>query len=340
LEKSLLAKRGSLSHHHLPEPEDAQQTMARTKDEDEKEPDGSGHGRGSGPGPRPKSEIEIVVQCLFPSMRCARMIGEGTYGSVFLFEDRLTGERVVLKRTPKGCPCGTVERRVLRTLRHPNVIRLLAALETKRSTYLVLEHAGGGDLFQRITAEGGRGTKREAFARGVMRGLLRALAHAHRAGVVHHDVKPENILLRSNGEVALADFGLADEWAPFQRSRTACGSLQYLPPEVLGTDEPEYGPECDVYSAGVVLYVMLTKRHPFKGSSARELFRDMLERGVPPIPDASAAVQRFLSRLMALMPLQRPSAAEALRDPWMRRPDVDVDVGGENLALVGGEGAG
>ncbi|EGB09430.1 hypothetical protein AURANDRAFT_12856, partial [Aureococcus anophagefferens] len=206
------------------------------------------------------------------------------------------------------------EVRVLSTLRHPHIVEMREVFETPTELYIIMERARGGELFDRIVE---KGNFSEAEAAAVMYQLLSALTDMHRRGVIHRDIKPENLLLttRDGWELKLSDFGLRSIAERFGRARThtLCGSPYYMAPEVCSRER--YGPAVDVWSAGVVLYILLTgsppwERPPLFGASPRidvdgelgSISRD--------------GVDLLLSMLRG-QPGDRCTAQDALRHPWI-----------------------
>lgn len=153
---------------------------------------------------------------------------------------------------------------MLRMLDHPNITELYEIFESGKYIHLVLPLLAGGELFDSIKA---KGLYKESDAVRVMHQFLSALAYMHDLNIVHRDLKPENLLLtkKFSNEIKIADFGLAHILKdPSEKLSLACGSPGYVAPEVL--KELGYGTASDVFSAGVIFYVMLTGRPVFRGS--------------------------------------------------------------------------
>ena len=165
------------------------------------------------------------------------------------------------------------EAETLAGLRHPNIVSVIeVGDDTSLGPYLVMEWVSGGDLRARLDgAKGGRMPIPEALR--IARSVLAGLAAAHEAGIVHRDVKPENILLSDDGTAKLADFGIAGDWAIAGR-----GTWGYMAPEQEDTSQIDsVGPAADIYAAGVVLFEMLAGRLPGRGEDVRASRADVAE---------------------------------------------------------------
>lgn len=156
------------------------------------------------------------------------------------------------------------EVRILTTLDHPNIVKYYQTYEEGKYLYLVMEYCPGGELFDRIAAHGDKAFN-ESEAASIMQKLLRAINHCHAWGVTHRDIKPENIMYGADGEIKLIDFGLskavAEAGGTSRRLSTVAGTLAYMAPEVM---TEKYDPKhCDIWSLGVLLYLLLSGYLPF-----------------------------------------------------------------------------
>lgn len=215
---------------------------------------------------------------------------------------------------------------ILRVLgNHPAIIQLVDMDESIPNTIrLVLELCEGGELFDRIQQ---KQFYPEQEAKVLIRNLLEAVAFVHSKGIMHRDLKPENILLASkvsNTDIKISDFGLAkiskDYPRRLPRSHSICGSDFYLAPEVI--KQEEYGREIDIWSVGVVCYVVLSGSLPFFHNVLHKLYRQIVERdlGFPEQAWKSVAKgsQDFILRLLQVRPGDRLTAEQALNHPWLR----------------------
>ncbi|XP_037233525.1 hormonally up-regulated neu tumor-associated kinase isoform X2 [Falco biarmicus] len=255
-----------------------------------------------------------------------RKLGEGSFAKVREGLHVLTGEKVAVKvidkkRAKKDTYVTKNLRRegqIQQMIRHPNIAQLLDILETENSYYLVMELCPGGNLMHKIYEK-----KRleEHEARKYIRQLILAVEHLHRAGVVHRDLKIENLLLDEDNNIKLIDFGLSNCAGilgysdPFS---TQCGSPAYAAPELLA--RKKYGPKIDVWSIGVNMYAMLTGTLPFtvEPFSLRALYQKMVDKEMNPFPtQLSAAAVNFLRSLLEPDPAKRPNIQQALANRWL-----------------------
>jgi calcium/calmodulin-dependent protein kinase I len=208
---------------------------------------------------------------------------------------------------------------------HPSIIQLIDMDDAMPNTIrLVLELCEGGELFDRIQQ---KQFYPEQEAKVLIRNLLEAVAFIHSKGIMHRDLKPENILLSSkvsNTDIKISDFGLAkvskDYPRRLPRSHSICGSDFYLAPEVI--KQEEYGREIDIWSVGVVCYVILSGSLPFFHNVLHKLYRQIVERdlGFPEQAWKSVAKgsQDFILRLLQVRPGDRLSDEQGLNLPWLR----------------------
>ncbi|XP_078427881.1 phosphoenolpyruvate carboxylase kinase 1-like [Wolffia australiana] len=253
-------------------------------------------------------------------------IGRGRYGTVFRSSCKATGETVAVKTLQKALLDGdALERECLETesklhqavAGHPNVVGIHGVYEDDESLSLVLDFCAGADLFERIAARGGPFLEEEA--RAVLRPLMEAIAHCHRRGVCHRDVKPDNVLFDDWGRLKLADFGSAAWFGDGRPLRGVVGTPYYVAPEVLSGRD--YGEKVDVWSAGVILYVLLAGIPPFRGESAVEIFEAVMRANLR-FPTrvflgVSAEAKDLLRRMLCKDVSRRLSAEQVLRHPWM-----------------------
>ena len=204
-----------------------------------------------------------------------KVIGMGAFGKVLQVRNRqsqkILAMKVISKRLLKR-NSGYVEnihaeRDILTKIRHPFVVTMHCSFQTKEKLFIIMDFLAGGELFLRLGREG---IFRESTAAFYLGEIILALDHLHSCGVLHRDLKPENILLVSqDNDVAfkIADFGLACECREEQLQR--CGSPGYVAPEIL--KKRNYGKKCDIFSAGIILYILLSSRAPFFGKSTNEI---------------------------------------------------------------------
>ncbi|RNF03714.1 protein kinase [Trypanosoma rangeli] len=261
--------------------------------------------------------------------------------TLYLCIDLQTDERLVVKVVSRSTP--SAERRVRRMLhgtqvvaracRHPGLVDVRGIYEVDRKTYVVMEYVAGGSLLDHVMR---RGPLREPAAVVVMRQLLEAVAHLHGSGVMHRDLKTENVLISAPTDhkgpptsVRICDFGFAVSKMP---NNECVGTPQYAAPEVAmiglsqcragaGAGECSYDEKCDIWSLGVVAYAILSGMLPFDGGTPTEVFTKVLHQQIPfPLhawQHVSEGAKAFVLFLMTPDPNKRPSALRCLHHPWL-----------------------
>nr|CDS32325.1 serine:threonine protein kinase [Hymenolepis microstoma] len=234
--------------------------------------------------------------------KLVRTIGKGNFAKVKLAIHMATG--VELKR----------EVNILQKLNHPNIVRLLEIIENDEVICLVQEYANGGEIFDYLVAHG---KMHEKEARAKFRQLVSAIDYCHSKNIVHRDLKAENILLDSDLNVKVADFGLANTFVPDQKLTTFCGSPPYAAPELfLGIRY--HGPGVDVWSMGVLLFTLVVGHLPFDATDLRELrtkiltVRYNLSKG-----EVSSDLLALLKKMLVLDPRDRYSLRAIMNDRWL-----------------------
>ncbi|RKP36596.1 kinase-like domain-containing protein [Dimargaris cristalligena] len=264
-----------------------------------------------------------------------KTLGTGSFGKVKLGVHSQTGHNVALKmisrsQIDKADMVGRVKREIqyLQLLRHPHIIKLYEVIMTPTDCIMVIEYAGG-ELFNYIVE---RGRMSESEARRFFQQIISAVDYCHRHKIVHRDLKPENLLLDKYDNVKIADFGLSNFMSDGEFLKTSCGSPNYAAPEVINGHFYS-GPEVDVWSCGVILYVMLCGKLPFDDESIPQLFKK-ISSGVFSMPSyLSAEVKELLTRMLVVKPLERATITEIRQHPWFLRnlPDYLQPVAQENI---------
>ena len=161
---------------------------------------------------------------------------------------------------------------ILKKLHHPNIIRLYEVIETEKFLFIITDYASGGEVLDYIVMHNKLSEDR---ARIFFRQILCALWHCHKLGIVHRDLKAENILLDENLNIKIIDFGFSNLYSPNHLLKTPCGSPNYAAPELI--QQKQYiGPEVDIWSAGVVLYIFLVGTPPFQAPDLLSVYRKIL----------------------------------------------------------------
>ncbi|KAF8225164.1 Pkinase-domain-containing protein [Tricholoma matsutake] len=245
-------------------------------------------------------------------------IAEGTFGKVKMATHTITGHKVAMKYISKAVihreKTKTRVRRefeYMRTLRHPHIIKLYEVISTPTDIIFVLEYAGG-ELFNYIVANG---RMSEPQARRFFQQIISGIECSHRLKIVHRDLKPENVLLDDDLNVKIADFGLSNEISDGDFLSTSCGSPNYAAPEVI-RGGVYAGPEIDVWSSGVILYVMLCGRLPFEDDDVQMLFTK-ISQGSYHIPGyLSQDARGLINSMLAVDPVKRITIPEITQHPF------------------------
>eukprot|EP00002_Diphylleia_rotans_P031031 TRINITY_DN6425_c0_g1_i1.p1 TRINITY_DN6425_c0_g1~~TRINITY_DN6425_c0_g1_i1.p1 ORF type:complete len:339 (-),score=81.84 TRINITY_DN6425_c0_g1_i1:153-1169(-) len=251
-------------------------------------------------------------------------LGSGTFATVRLARDKRTGEKWAIKIIDKQAAkadLGMMEREVdiMQRVQHRNIIYMHEIYDTESKLYLVLELVTGGELFDRIVK---RGSYSEKDASSVTRKIVGAIAYLHDLGIVHRDLKPENLLYSDEtdeAEIKLADFGLSRIIGENTLLKTACGTPGYVAPEVLkGTG---YGAPVDIWSVGIILYILLCGFPPFYDDNVQVLFQQIVSGNFSfPEPwwdDISDSAKDLIKRMLTVEPAERITASEAMQHPWL-----------------------
>lgn len=254
-----------------------------------------------------------------------RVLGHGQYGTVRKAV-KTTGTGIItvaVKSINKKKLKGNFkslqrELEVLCLVDHPNVIKLYETYEDDKYLHLVMELCRGGDLFDHFISTG---SPSEHQVAALMRKLIIAVNYLHGIGICHRDVKPENCLFTTTGEDAelkLIDLGMATNCSPqISELKTMVGTPYYLAPEVL---RGHYGHECDIWSLGVVMYVLLSGRQPFHGSDITDIFRRIRQGRFdfhhPEWFSVSKEAIDLITVMLRVNPAARIPLEDALRHPW------------------------
>ncbi|KAM0950875.1 putative protein kinase CAMK-CDPK family [Dioscorea sansibarensis] len=247
------------------------------------------------------------------------------------------GQQVAVKVIPKAKMTTPIaiedvrrEVKILTALTgHSNLVKFYDSYEDNENVYIIMELCEGGELLDRILSRGGKYSEDDAKA--VMVQILNVVAFCHLQGVVHRDLKPENFLFTSkdeNSQLKAIDFGLSDFVKPDERLNDIVGSAYYVAPEVL---HRSYTTEADVWSIGVIAYILLCGSRPFWARTESGIFRAVLKAdpsfSEPPWPSLSSEAKDFVKRLLSKDPRRRMTAAQALSHPWFRNyADMSVPL--------------
>ncbi|KAK3564325.1 hypothetical protein QTP86_013233 [Hemibagrus guttatus] len=255
-----------------------------------------------------------------------RTLGKGHFAVVKLARHVFTGQLVAVKIIDKtkldGLAMGHLlqEVRCMKLVQHPNVVRLYEVIDTHTKLYLILELGDGGDLYDYILRHEGGVAERTAKVHFAQ--IVRAIAYCHRLHVVHRDLKPENVVFfRQQGTVKLTDFGFSNHFQPGTMLVTSCGSLAYSAPEILLGEEYD-APAVDIWSLGVILYMLVCGRPPFQEANDSETLIMIMDCRYT-VPDhVSAECEDLISRMLQRDPSKRAPLLEIESHPWLQGVDA------------------
>ena len=263
-------------------------------------------------------------------------LGSGSFGKVFLAQNKYTKEKVAMKEIKKAnkdlLSDGEIkdEIDILKSLDHPDIVRIIESFNTKDSYVLVTEYCEGGELYDQV-----RNQLSETQIAVIFKQLLSGLAYLHSHNIVHRDLKLENILIqeieksKTTGEdlfnIKIIDFGTARIFDNKKKPQSIVGSSYYIAPEVLNQ---KYGKECDLWSVGVILYMFIVGHAPFDGCDDEEITGN-IQKGIYKKDDkrwkkASKEVKDLIQRLLIYNPQKRLTALQALRHPWFKITDSNI----------------
>ncbi|CAN8269037.1 unnamed protein product [Cochlearia groenlandica] len=303
----------------------------KTEEEEEEEREEVGLDKRFGFSKEIKSKLELGEE-----------IGRGHFGYTCFAKFKkgeLKDHEVAVKVIPKSKMTTAIsiedvrrEVKILRALSgHNNLVQFYDAFEDNANVYIAMELCGGGELLDRILARGGKYSEEDAKA--VLIQILNVVAFCHLQGVVHRDLKPENFLYTSkeeNSQLKVIDFGLSDFVRPDERLNDIVGSAYYVAPEVL---HRSYTTEADVWSIGVIAYILLCGSRPFWARTESGIFRAVLKAD-PSFDEApwsclSLEAKDFVKRLLYKDPRKRMTASQALMHPWIagyKKMNIPFDI--------------
>ncbi|RKP19119.1 Pkinase-domain-containing protein, partial [Rozella allomycis CSF55] len=253
-----------------------------------------------------------------------KTIGSGSTGKVKLGIDTTTGERVAIKIIMRDNEIKSMTARevriqrevvLMRLMDHPNIVKFHDIVATDDLYFMISEYINGGQMLDFIIAHG---KLREKQARRFFRQLLSAISYCHENGIVHRDLKIENILIGSDGQIKLIDFGLANFFDVQYCLKTFCGSLYFAAPELL-SGKLYTGPEIDIWSLGIVLYVLVCGKVPFDDMNAT-ILHEKIKAGQVEYPSyLSSDLKDLLSKIIQTDPLKRIPLNEIIDHPWVTK---------------------
>ena len=255
-------------------------------------------------------------------------LGEGSFASVYKVQNKFTDVICAMKVINKTFSC-TIEDEneilneinILRTMDHPGILKIFEFYSSKQNYSIVTELCPGGELFQQIID---KGPFTERYSAYVMYQIFSAVNYCHKMHIVHRDLKPENILIVGKDReglptIKICDFGTSKMFEKGAVERKLVGSSYYIAPEVL---KKHYNEKCDVWSCGVIMYILLSARPPFGGEDDNEIMERVstgkYDLESPPFNKLSKNSIDLIKRLLTMDPEQRISAEQALNHPWFK----------------------
>ncbi|MBA0825361.1 hypothetical protein Goarm_021958 [Gossypium armourianum] len=261
---------------------------------------------------------------LFGKYEIGRLLGCGAFAKVYHARNLRTGLSVAVKvinkkKLPSLTMMSNVKREIsiMSRLNHPYIVKLYEVLATKTKIYVVMEFVKGGELFAKVA----KGRFTEDLSRKYFQQLISAVGYCHSRGIFHRDLKPENLLLDDNGNLKVSDFGLSavtDQIRADGMLHTLCGTPAYVAPEILSKKGYD-GAKVDVWSCGVILFVMNAGYLPFNDPNLMAMYRKIYNGEFRCPKWMSSDMKRFISRLLDTNPVTRISLDEILKDPWFRK---------------------
>ncbi|PWZ43816.1 CBL-interacting protein kinase 14 [Zea mays] len=261
-----------------------------------------------------------------------KLLGKGVFGKVHYARDLESNQGVAIKIMDKDMVLKAglseqVKREIttMRLVEHKNIVRLHEVMATRNKIYIIMEYAKGGELLDKVKRSG---RLTEADTHRYFQQLIGALDHCHSRGVYHRDLKPENLLLDENGDLKVSDFGLS----AFSESRgtdgllhTVCGTPVYIAPEVIKKTGYD-GAKSDIWSCGVVLFVLVAGYLPFQGPNMMEIYRKIHDSDFRCPSWFSHKLKRLLYKILNPNPSMRPSIQEIKESTWFRKGPREISA--------------
>lgn len=269
-----------------------------------------------------------------------KKLGAGAFSEVFLVQNRITGTYECAKVLELSALSTFADEDIMNEIRtlaemdHPNIMKIKGYYQTAHHLYIISEYLSGGELFDRIIEVHNFS---EAQAAKLIEQILSAVVYLHKHNIIHRDLKPENIVFESKDKdslIKIIDFGTSRKVKKDEKLKSRLGTAYYIAPEVLGMC---YDSKCDVWSCGVILYVLLFGIPPFNGKTDEEIF-DKIKKGTFKFPDSGPKVsddaKRLILKMLTKNPELRPTGDVLLKDPWFEKMRDKTNVDGQNQIAV------
>ncbi|MBA0569285.1 hypothetical protein Golob_006726 [Gossypium lobatum] len=268
---------------------------------------------------------------LMQRFELGRLLGQGTFAKVYYARNLTNGQSCAIKiidkeKIMKGGLIDQTKREiaVMRIIKHPNVVQLYEVMASKSKIYFVMEYVRGGELFNKVA----KGKLKENVARHYFQQLVAAVDFCHSRGVYHRDLKPENLLLDENENLKVSDFGLSALTESCWQDgllHTTCGTPAYVAPEVINKKGYD-GAKADIWSCGVILYVLMAGFLPFHDQNLMEMYKKIC-RGDFKCPQwLPPEVRKLLSRILDPNPNQRITVEKLMDNVWFKKGFKKIDT--------------
>ncbi|KAK8719576.1 hypothetical protein OTU49_013945, partial [Cherax quadricarinatus] len=313
--------------HGVSEPSKPSTPVTTSDPVDEEEPEPEDHETAFAP-----LNVEIEPGNLFDKKYSMHEeVGKGRFGIVYRVTEKANGTRraakIIKSRNAREKEKVREEIDIMNSLRHPKLLQLLAAYEQQREMVMVMEYISGGELFERVVADDFALTERDCIL--FVRQICEGVDYMHKNLIVHLDLKPENILCvrRTSHQIKLIDFGLARRFNPEDPCRVLFGTPEFIAPEIINY-EP-IGFSSDMWSVGVICYVLLSGLSPFMGDNDAETFANITLAEFDFDDDAFSAItddaKDFITSLLIQQKEKRLTAKECFNHPWLAQTEADMN---------------
>ena len=255
-------------------------------------------------------------------------LGEGIFGTVKLATHKITKGKVAIKILNKNKITKsqqtllTRELSILRKMNHFNIIKLYSIIETETIIYLIQEYSEGKELSNYIQ---NHSKLDEKEACKFFQQIISGIEYIHKMGIAHRDLKPENILLTRANDIKIIDFGLSNIYSEGQMLKTSCGSPYYAPPEML-QGKPYKGLYSDIYTCGIILYYMLSKKLPFNENNNQELYKKIIAGEFNMPKNISKEAQDLLKKIIKVNPEERIKINDMKKHPWFKLANISYNM--------------
>ncbi|XP_009596060.1 CBL-interacting serine/threonine-protein kinase 6-like [Nicotiana tabacum] len=267
---------------------------------------------------------EEKCMALYGKYELGRLLGHGTFAKVYHARNVQNGKSVAMKVVGKEkvIKVGMMDQikreiSIMKMVKHPNIVELNEVMASKTKIYFAMEFVKGGELFAKIA----KGRLREDVARGYFQQLISAIDFCHSRGVYHRDLKPENLLLDEEGNLKVTDFGLSaftDHLRQDGLLHTTCGTPAYVAPEVIGKKGYD-GAKADIWSCGVILYVLLAGFLPFQDENIMAMYKKIYRGDFKCPPWFSSEARRLITKMLDPNPNSRITTSKIMESTWFKK---------------------